>query len=51
MEKLFVTLQNLEQSLIIKATAGPQEKNRKDHSNVLMNIVGNTAIMGLIFDN
>ena len=48
MEQLFAPLQNLEQSLIIiKATTGPQEKNRKDHSNVFMNIMGNNSHNGI----
>ena len=39
---------NSEQHLIIiKAHTGPIEKNMKYHSNVFMNIMANTAIMGL----
>ena len=39
-----MSLQNLEQNLIIiKVQTGPKEKNAKYHSNVYMNIIGNTA--------
>ena len=40
---------NLEQDLIIiKVHRGPIEKNLKYHSNVFMNIMGNTVVMGLM---
>ena len=39
---------NSEQDLrIIKTHTGPTEKNVKYHSNVFMNIMANTVIMGL----
>ena len=44
--------QNSEQDLIIiKAHTGPIEKNVKYHSNVFMNIMANTVIMGLMIGN
>ena len=44
--------QNSEQDLmIIKVHTGPIEKNVKYHSNVLMNIMANTVIMGLMIGN
>ena len=44
--------QNSEQDLIItKAHTGPIEKNIKYHSEVFMNIMANTVIMGLMTDS
>ena len=41
--------QNSEQdSIIIKEHTGPIEENVKYHSNVFMNIMNNTVIMGLM---
>ena len=37
--------------IIIKAHTGPKEKNANDHSNVFMNIMTNTVIMGLMIDS
>ena len=43
---------NSEQHLItIIAHTGPIDKNMKYHSNVFMNIMANTAIMGLTIDS
>ena len=40
---------NFEQDLtIIKVHTGPIEKNVKYHSNVFINIMGSTVIMGLM---
>ena len=44
--------QNSEQDLIIiKAHTDPIEKNVKYHSNVFMNIMGNTFIIKLMIDS
>ena len=44
--------ENSEQDLIIiKAHTGPIEINVKYHSNVFMNIMANTVIMGLMIGN
>ena len=40
-----------EDLIIIKAHTGPIEKNVKYHCNVFMNIMANTAIMGLMIGN
>ena len=43
---------NLESDLVtIKGSTGPIENNVKYHSSVLMNIMGNTDIMGLMISS
>ena len=38
----------MQDSIIIKAHAGPIEKNAKYHSNVFMKIMAKTVLMGLM---